>query len=189
MNTIIINDKIFNQLNINTNYYVSQDGDVYSIFAQKNLKWSIDSDGYPRVDIYVNNKQKHFKVHKLVWLAWNGDIPKDKQINHKDNNKLNPQLNNLYLGNQQENIRDCINNGHRVGHIWSLCVLDKENNQIKTFCPANTFVSYSGHTCASGSIKKIISKNWFKKRYKIIYYKQIENVTTMGDECSPVEQN
>ena len=35
-------------------------------------------------------------------------------------------------------------------------------------------------------VKKLFCKNWFKSRYDIIYYKQIESVTTMGDECSPV---
>lgn len=39
------------------------------------------------------------------------------QINHRDDNKENPSLSNLYLGNQKENISDCINNKHRVGHI------------------------------------------------------------------------
>ena len=70
--------------------------------------------------------------------------------------------------------------------------LSSINNTI-SFCPAKNFIKYSGHSCANGSLKRMFSRNWFKIRYEILEYKKINNleelkgVTTMGDECSPVE--
>ena len=185
-NYIYINNEQFKKCPIGDYYYVSKKGQVYSSRAQKILKWSFDTDAYPRVDLTTNKKQKHYKVHKLVWITWVGNIPAGLQINHKDDKKNNPSLDNLYLGTQKENIADCVDNGTRVGHVWSLCVYDKQTKETLTFCPAKNFIDYSGHSCASGSIKKMMNKNWFKERYNVIYYKQIESVTTMADECKPV---
>lgn len=36
-------------------------------------------------------------VHRLVWLAHNGKIPRNRVINHKDGNKLNCSLENLEI--------------------------------------------------------------------------------------------
>ena len=183
----IYNKQDFKPISFNTNYSIDKYGNIYSNYTKGFLKWSYDKDGYPRVDIYKEGKQRHFKVHRLVWLAWQGDIPSGYQINHKDDNKSNPCLMNLYLGTQKENISDCVLNNHRVGHVWSLCLYDREIKKVITFCPAYKFIDYSGHSNKGRGVKKLFCKNWFKSRYDIIYYKQIESVTTMGDECSPVE--
>ena len=97
-------EKEFRQFKENPTYYVSADGDVYSTFSKKLLKHYIDQDGYHRIDIYLNHKQKHVKIHKLVYLVWVGDIPKGYQLNHIDDNKDNNNYKNLYLGSQKENI-------------------------------------------------------------------------------------
>lgn len=185
MNEIIINNIILKPYD--KNYYISAKGDVYSTYSNKFLKHYIDLYGYPRVDIH----KKHIKVHKLVYLTWIGEIPKGQQINHKDDNKLNIHFTNLYCGSQKENIQDCIKNGHRVGNLFYLTIKDKRINKILTFCPASNFIKYSKHSCKNGSLKRMFSRNWFKKRYEIIEYKKINNrlegVTTMDDECNPVE--
>lgn len=184
---LIIDQEIYKQCPINPIYYINKKGQIYSTFKKDFLKWNLDLNGYPRVDMYTNGKQKHFKVHRLVWLTWMGKISNAQQINHKDDNKMNPALDNLYLGTQKENIQDCKNNQQRVGHMYSLKLYDKQTKQILTFCPANTFIPYSGHSCSNGSISRIMTRNWFQDRYQVIYYKKIEDVTTMTDECKSVE--
>lgn len=165
-------------------YYVSQDGDIYSAFSKKLLKWGIDTDGYPRVDIH----RKHMKVHKLVYLVWVSRDLQGKQINHKDDNKMNPSVSNLYLGTQKENIADCFRNENRVGNMNYLTVYDKEEDQILTFTPAKAFIDYCGHSCQNGGIKRMFSRNWFKKRFDLIDYRNVEGVTTKPDECMVVER-
>lgn len=177
---IIINNQTFKQYD--NMYFISAYGDIYSMYSHKLLKHAIDLDGYHRVDIH----SKHIKVHKLVYLTWVGKIPKNKQINHKDDNKNNNYYLNLYAGTQTQNISDCIKNKHREGNINYLTVYDKKTKKTITFCPSSDFIKYSQHSCKNGSVKRMFNKNWFKKRYMIIDYKK-KSVTTMGDECNPVE--
>lgn len=166
MKEIIINNKILKQYK-NTIYYISEDGDVYSTYSNKFLKHNIDLYGYHRVDI----QRKHVKVHKLVFVTWIRELKEGEQINHKDDNKDNNNYKNLYAGNQKENIKDCIENNHRVGNIHYLTIFDKEKNQMITFSPASDFIKYSGHPCGNGSVKRMFKRNWFKERYEIIDYR------------------
>lgn len=195
-NSIIINNKEFKQIKINNNYFISCDGEIYSKYSKKILKCQIQKTRgkeYKRIDFYIKGKKKHFMVHKLVFETWVRPLKNGEQVNHIDDNTFNNNYLNLYAGNQRQNIRDCFKNQHRVGNIFYLTIFDRKENIIKTFCPASDFIKYSGHPNKSGSLNKFFSKNWFKKRYEIIEYKKINNleeyksVTTMGDECSPVE--
>lgn len=166
------------------NYYVSQDGDVYSVFSNRFLKWNYDHDGYPRVDIHG----KHMKIHKLVYLTWVSKRLNGMQINHINDNKNNPSLGNLYLGTQRENMLDRSRNGSAVGNAKYLTVYDKFNKQVVTFSPITDFIEYCGHPSKNGSVKRMFTRNWFKKRYIIIDYNNVGGVTTRADECKPVAQ-
>lgn len=195
MNQVIfIKDKTFKQFR-DTKYYVDEDGNVYSGYSQKILKHLYRHSGnkqYAHIDMYFNGRQKHVPIHRLVYEVWIGPIPPNKQINHKDGNSLNNNINNLYLGNQQENIQDCFNNNNRVGNCWILTVYDKQTKRTLTFCPAKEFIEYSGHSCQNGAINRMFTRNWFKKRYIIIDYYLCKNisdkksVTTIPDECKEV---
>lgn len=181
MNEIVIDEVVYKQYD--DMYFVSASGDVYSRYSRKKLKHCIDIDGYHRVDLH----SRHKKVHKLVYQVWGGDLPDGTQVNHKDDNKDNNHISNLYAGTQQENIRDCEINGHRVENMWYLTVADKQTGKIMTFSPASDFIAYSGHPCGNGSVKRMFTRNWFKKRYEIIDYRK-KSVTTTADECRQVGQ-
>ena len=105
---MIINNMKYRK--IDNNYYINQYGDVYSKFINRHLKHNIDIDGYHRVDIHG----KHKKVHRLVYQYWIGPIPNNKQVNHKDDDKNNNRIENLYLGTQKQNISDTIKKNHRT---------------------------------------------------------------------------
>ena len=164
MNNIVINNKIFKPFD--EMYYISESGDVYSTYCNKILKQNIDRNGYHRVDIHG----KHFRIHRLVYLTWIGDIPPGLQINHKDDNRSNNHYTNLYAGTQKQNINDCIINGNRAGNFNYLTVYDREIKQTITFSPTCDFIEYSGHTCGNGSIKRMFGTKWFNERYEIIDY-------------------
>lgn len=57
--------------------------------------------GYKVVVLAVNSKNRMFKVHRLVMLAFKGDS--DLEVNHKDRNKQNNCLNNLEYTTHKEN--------------------------------------------------------------------------------------
>lgn len=197
MDVIIINDKEFKQIRVNKNYWISSDGELYSEHANKIINASINSNLgklYKRVDIRVNGKPHHMMIHRLVYDTWVSQITRNDQINHINDDSLDNRVENLYKGSQKSNIADCVRNGHQVGHIKYLTVFDKKVKKTLTFCPSSDFIEYSKHPCQNGSIKRMFNKNWFKKRYIVIDFKNIndkrhlKSVTTMADECKPVSQ-
>jgi hypothetical protein len=78
-------------------YYVSNTGKVKSCKGDKEimLKQQKDKDGYLQVNIYYNHKQITQKVHRLVGYAFIDNPLNLPQINHKDENKANNNVDNL----------------------------------------------------------------------------------------------
>lgn len=140
----MVEEKIINNIlykKYDDKYWVSENGDIYSEYINRNLKHAIDKDGYHRVDIHG----KHIKVHKLVFLCWNGVLKENEQINHFNDDKNDNNYKNLYAGSQKDNIADCSRNNHRVGNKRYFIVREKTTNKILTFYPAYKFLDYAGH--------------------------------------------
>lgn len=60
-------------------------------------------DGYLVVDLYKDGKRKKFYVHRLVAQEFIGNIPEGYEIDHKDINKKNNNVNNLKIVTHKEN--------------------------------------------------------------------------------------
>lgn len=166
----IINNERFKRYD--DTYYVGEYGNIYSFYANKLLKHYITKDKYHRVDIH----RKHIKVHKLVYLVWNGNIEDGLQILHKDDNKDNNHYSNLYLGTQSQNVSDCIKNGTRVGNITFLKILDKKLNKTIIFPNCKSFFEYCGRSYKNTSISHVVNKNWFNEGYKLIEKRSVETI-------------
>lgn len=159
-------------------YWVSKNGDVYSDYIHRNLKHSIDHDGYHRVDI----NSRHKKVHQMVYERW-GDMPiGNLQINHIDDNKNHNNIENLYCGTQKDNTADRISNKHNTGSSSLIVVKEKSSDKVLIFFPANKFLDYAGHPQLNNGIGRAITRDWFKKNYELIVFGK--GVTTIRDECS-----
>lgn len=95
-------------------YQVSSFGNVKSVNRKKQilLKLKKNKEGYCRVGLSKNKKQKWFSVHKLVAMAFLENVENFPCINHKDENKLNNQVENLewcsYKYNNNYGMRDDI---------------------------------------------------------------------------------
>ena len=102
-----------------------------------------------------------------------GDVDPDKLIRHYDDNKDNNHVSNLVAGTQKQNIEDAIRNGHRdlKGHTHTLTIRDKLTNDILSFCPAEKFIEYSGHSCQNGGVSRMMTREWFKKRFEVVEYR------------------
>ena len=61
-------------------------------------------NGYLQVNLTKNGKVQRLLVHRLVWEAFNGPIPKGMQINHLNEDKTDNRLENLSLVSAKENI-------------------------------------------------------------------------------------
>ena len=152
-------------------YQVSNWGRIKSIKFGKEriLKPVTDRHGYLLVSLWKNNKQKTYKVHRLVAEAFIPNPYNLPQVNHKDENPLNNNVNNLEWCNSKYNC----NFGTRIERISkrrSKTVLqyDLEGNFIREWkstaeCGRNGFNQAHVAACCQGKLKKHKDSIW---RYK-----------------------
>lgn len=69
--------------------------------------------GYHRVSYVYKGIKRGIYLHRLIWLAFKGLIPKGLQINHKNGNKSNNRLSNLELATNSQNVKHSY---ERLGH-------------------------------------------------------------------------
>jgi len=106
-------------LSYDDTYDVASDGTIVNSRTGKELKHAIVNSGHHRVDIHG----RHTFVHRLVYQMF-GERPlrEGEQVNHRNDNKEDNNIENLYAGTQRENIADCIRNSHRKGNLKQLIV-------------------------------------------------------------------
>lgn len=68
------------------------------------------SNGYQMVTLIERGKKKHFAIHRLVAISFIGEVPDRHVVCHKDDNKLNNRLDNLYYGTYSQNGKDAVMN-------------------------------------------------------------------------------
>lgn len=86
----------------------------YVIYPKQGLIWSIisnkfigckDKNGYWNIALYGDNGEiLNSKIHRVIWVAVNGEIPKGYEVNHIDENPSNNCIDNLNLLTHQENM-------------------------------------------------------------------------------------
>lgn len=96
---------IYNNIQI-PDYLISNRGRVYSLRWKRLLKQSPDKDGYLRVGIVINGKNKTIKVHRLMLMTFMPiPNPDDFEGNHKNGIKNCNELWNLEWMKPIENTR------------------------------------------------------------------------------------
>lgn len=94
-------------------YKISNEGDVISLsknrgflkLKEKYLKPTIKANGYLDVKLVKNGIYKHFYIHRLVaehFISNPNNLP---QINHKDKNPSNNNVNNLEWCDNSYNVK------------------------------------------------------------------------------------
>lgn len=97
-------------------YEITKDGKIISLKHNKKreIKGYIDKYGYRRVLLYVDGKRTKFFAHRLVALTYIPNPDNLPQVNHKDGNKLNNNVENLEWCSAKENIAHAIKTGLRA---------------------------------------------------------------------------
>lgn len=82
-------------MNSKSRYMVSSCGRVYSEYSNKILKPVVSNCGYLRVNLYHNKNNKKVSVHRLVAIAFIDNPDNLPEVNHKDGDKTNNNVDNL----------------------------------------------------------------------------------------------
>ena len=74
------------------------------LLKEKFLKPRLNNNGYYRVSLWKQSIEKFYYIHRLVFEAFNGQIPENMQVNHINEIKADNRLSNLNLMTRKENI-------------------------------------------------------------------------------------
>lgn len=84
-------------------YLITTCGKVWSLKSKRFLKNQTDRYGYYYVHLQTKGKEKKYKIHRLVALAYIPNPENKPQVNHIDGNKLNNSVSNLEWVTAKEN--------------------------------------------------------------------------------------
>ena len=100
----------------NGEYKISNYGKVMTTKTGRILTPSIDARGYERVSLFKMDRTRRYKVHRLVAITFIPNPDGKKQVNHKDGNKRNNNVDNLEWVTNEENMHHSRENGLHDGH-------------------------------------------------------------------------
>lgn len=76
-------------------YAITEDGQIWSYKSKKFLIPNYDANGYLKINLFKDRKNKSCTIHRLVAETYIPNPNNLSQVNHKDENKTNNHINNL----------------------------------------------------------------------------------------------
>jgi len=112
------------------NYEVSNCGRIRNKNTSKILKNTFKS-GYCNICLVNNKNRKTLKVHRLVAQSFISNLENKPEVNHKDKNKINNNIDNLeWMTRKENNIHRC--NGSKIvcNKNKPILRIDKNKNHL-----------------------------------------------------------
>lgn len=119
-------------------YLIDKCGNIYSIKSHKFLKPWLDSKGYWQVQLFKDGKKHCFKLHRIVAITFIPNPDNLPEVNHKDENKQNPNVENLEWCTSKHN-SNWGTRGRRVSESNKTSLLRKRKSIIQ-LTPKGEFV-------------------------------------------------
>ena len=128
-----------------SNYEIyPEEGKVWSYFSNKFIG-DINIEGYWKCVLIDDNGKKHWwRIHRLVWIAVNGTIPKGLEVNHIDEDKNNNSIYNLNLMTPSQNTNWGTRN-ERVRKKLSKPMLLVKDGEVEKFFPSGREAQQQGY--------------------------------------------
>lgn len=174
-------------------YQVSNLGRIKSLPTkrrrwEKMLKQKLTKDGYCETTLFKNGKYKYIRTHRIVAMAF---LKKDKirnEVNHKDGNKLNNNLENLEWVTSSENQKHAYKLG--LQKISGGAILNRKKIKcIELNITKESINEMQRYLCEKGYTKSkrlnrlstiINSKN---KKYLGLTFELVKEVDANADKC------
>lgn len=120
--------------------------------------------GYVYVCLFKNNRQKTFRVNRLVALMFIPNPENKPEVNHKDGNKLNNCVSNLEWNTTKENIEHAYRTGLNKGRTKTVLQYDIQGNLIKEWNSiteaTNQLKINNISACCAGKLKTVGGYKW-----------------------------
>ena len=195
------------------NYLVSNDGRVFSLISNRELKPYAKSRGYGykrrdyTVSITHNGKQRHPKISRMVAMAFIPNPLNKEQVNHIDGNPLNNHVSNLEWTTNEENRQHAVENwltrkGFTKEQFEQIKDLSLQGYSVKDISAITGVHPHCIKDIRRGlNHNDVEFVNKFKELLKLLGVKKINStevaqrklaqlsVTTNPDECKGVVNN
>lgn len=124
--------------------YKKAKGEGKTLLPEKIMKVQVARNGYKTLPLCKNCIYKYHTVHRIVALSFLPNLQNKRCVCHKDGNKLNNNVNNLYWGSYKENLEDQKKHGTFIcGEISYLHKLnEKQVRVIKHILNIPNHISY-----------------------------------------------
>lgn len=151
-------------------YEISDKGHIVRILTQydnptRKIISQSSCNGYKIVTLHNQGKSRRTTVNRLMCEAFFGKR-KNLQAAHKDGNRSNNVIENLYWATPKEQARDRINHGNNLsGEACTQSIFtDKEITEIKTKYKLLK-KKHSNKKLPNGSLKKLAEEYGIKSSY------------------------
>ena len=138
-------------------YDCSSEGRIRNIRTQKILRPQITDRGYEQICLRKNNQQYTVRVHRVIAETFLGNHP-GMDVRHRDNNRLNNNIDNLYWSTRKETINDSFERGDRLpNHRTQVRVIETgEVYESVSACSRDTGCARSDiFKCMAGTIPHV----------------------------------
>lgn len=110
-----------------TEYFITEDGEVISPFGRKIKPWKESNTGYLLVRIRRNKKSLCLRLHRILAEAYLPNPEGKSYVKHKNDNIEDNSLMNLEWGDRPDNTQEGYDNGcyHFVNRKHKVKAVDK----------------------------------------------------------------
>lgn len=112
---------------ISKRYYNPHTGRIYILPCRRKRAEYQMANGYLSIQTYVDGRRVGLSAHRLVWQYFFGNIPDDREINHKNGDKADNHPSNLEVVTKAENAQHAV----KLGLIVRPSQLGERNHNAK----------------------------------------------------------